>query len=94
MARNGVSAIGIATRDDATILRGILRMQAGASRPVTYLPKIDQASASASTFLYSGPARHLYGRITSPTTSTVLIGNDAQDEVVSVDTVSILEEPI
>ena len=94
VSRNSVSGVGIATRDNATLLRGLLRRQSGAALPVTYLPKIDQATGAASTYVYSSPARMLYGRITSPTTSTVLIGNDAQNEVVSIDAVSILEEPI
>ncbi len=94
VSRNGVSGVGIATRDNATLLRGLLRRQSGAALPVTYLPKIDQATGAASTYVYSSPARMLYGRITSPTTSTVLIGNDAQNEVISIDAVSILEEPI
>ena len=92
VARNGASYEGIGVREDATILRAILRRQDGALRPVVYLPKIDQATGSAMAFQYSSPARAMYGRIVGPVTSSSVVGSEAQDEVATIDAITIEEE--
>ena len=92
VARTGAGYEGIGVRDDATLLRGVLSRQSGAVRPVVYLPKIDQATPADNVFQYSSPAKALYGRIVSPVTSTDIMGNEAQDEVVTIDAVTIEEE--
>ena len=92
MARTGAGYEGIGVRDDATLLRGVLRRQSGAVLPVVYLPKIDPATPATNVYQYSSPAKALYGRIVSPVTSTAILGNEAQDEVVTVDAVTIEEE--
>ena len=92
VARTGAGFEGIGVRDDATLLRGVLRRQAGAVRPVVYLPKIDPSTPVNNVFQYSSPAKALYGRIVSPVSSTAILGNEAQDEVITIDAITIEEE--
>ena len=77
--------------EDGTIIEGILRRTKGAAVTCVYLPKIKYLTSGSLINLRSKD-QFVYGRIVSSATRTAVFGNEDEDELVTIDTITIEEE--
>lgn len=91
VARNAAGYPGLVARRDGHLLSGLLARSDGFAR-VVYLPAVDAATVSTSAYVYAGPPWLLYGSITGPVTVTSVLGDEAETETVTINTVTIEEE--
>ena len=84
------SSNAVAVRQDPTLIEGLIRRTRGAAEPVVYLPRVPPNPNTSVQIL--GRERHLYGRIVGQVTREAILGDEAVDEVQTINAITIEEE--
>jgi len=82
----------VSVREDPALVEGVLMRAKGAAEPVVYLPRIPYKGSGTATQEITGRDRHMYGRIVSKVTRQMLIGDEDENEVQSINAITIDEE--